>query len=299
MSQLLEKLVETNKTELPGLITKQHTIEELADINSIIKSKQTISIQKHDLENLYKCLSDEVQLALRRKSNNKVKTLTAECEDVVYDNFGYLGTFDVFSISPDYIEYIKTNTPEELKLNIYNIEGSKKFPEFLKKYLLYPDKIPQYEYAAPKNIKYTEFSKTKYKNYFNLDKSPVSCLMTNLPYEYYKDIQLLDFNACYDLNKQDFWFTGDSVCVHNIILDKMAAEGIREPLYLKIDGGTVVSANDYHWLLLIAKQLKLPSIPVCLYVTGQEIDNFEKFMTRKKDKSLISKICAPYIIFDE
>ena len=67
---------------------------------------------------------------------------------------------------------------------------------------------------------------------------------------------------------------------------------------LKIDGGVIVSAKDYYWAILSAKELGLPTIPVCLYVTGEETSCFENHIERRiKDKKLINELCAPYFSF--
>lgn len=282
ITELIEKKLEGRLPEL------KHSEIELDKNHRFIPdfcSRQTIGIPKEKFPDIYKLLPE----SLRRKA----KKLRAEYKETIggYDSTEYYGKYDVLSSSPEDASRLFYKNADRLMLSIYNAEKAKSLPAFLNVRTEF--ELPAYDIAFPEKCIYTETEKS-----YNIIDGSIYCLTLNLPYEYYKDIDLPDFTACYDLDNKEFWFTGGGLSEHIETINSVCKNGFLKHILLKIDGGVVVSAKDYYWAILIAKELKLPTIPVCLYVTTEETSCFERFVDKNiKDKTLINRLCAPYFSF--
>lgn len=248
-------------------------------------SRQTVEIPKEKFADIYKLLPE----SLKRRA----KKCRVEHKEIIggYDSTEYYGKYDVLSSTPEDAARLLFKKADKLMLSIYSAEKAKSLPLFINAKTKFA--LPSYDIAIPDHCLYTKTEKS-----YNIIDGSIYCLTLNLPYEYYKEIDLPDFTASYDLDKNEFWFTGGGLDEHIETLKSVAEKGFIKHILLKIDGGVVVSAKDYYWAVLIAKELKLPTIPVCLYVTTEETSCFERFVDKKiKDKELINELCAPYFIF--
>lgn len=247
--------------------------------------RQTVEIGQKDFPKVFQMLPE----SLKRKA----KKIRPEHIEITggYDSTEYYGKYDILSSSPEDAARLFFKKADKLNLSVYNADKAKNLPAFIEATV--ETELPEYNIVLPETCKLTETEKS-----YNIIDGNIYCLTLNLPYEYYKDIDLPDFTACYDLDSKEFWFTGGDIKEHQETLNSVAENGFLKHIMLKIDGGVIVSAKDYYWAILIAKELKLPTIPVCLYVTEEETSCFEKCIDKNiADKKLINKLCAPYFSF--
>ena len=268
------------------------------NIDDMISFKQTIKIPREDHEQFFGLFPMATRRLLRQpiSDSKEVEDLSYMTES--YDHCEYYGNYDECFISKQYVDYIRKYQPEFIYINIYNARNAS-LPDILKKYILEePTKKPPFRYQNEfgPQIKYSYFG-TKSYNIVKIEDNVIPYLYVDLPYEYYKDIEIIDLVAYYDINKDDFGFSGTE-CKGQIELAKDIAEnGLYEPLMLKIKNGTVLGTKECHSRFTTAKMLKLPTIPVCLFMANFTIDLLETKIKIKDDKTLINEICNPYFTF--
>lgn len=302
-------LTELNKKNQPGMILKDHSVNKYFNISDIVKKKQTINITKDSFDELFKIMPRYARSALRSNQIDEYYTYNSLEEfmdkenvrlDDGYNMLEYNGTYDFLFVAGNFFYYLKKYNPESISINLYNITNSN-IPQFLKSYAVdEPENIPELDYTKDLDsfsVQYSMLSSQKY-DIINCQGVDVPCLFTNLPYEYYNKIEDLDYLAYYDFQKKDFYFTGTPYQDLISTMNDIAKHGIYNPLYLKINNGNIVCTLESHDKLIIAKMLKLPYIPVCLYLTPLQTAPYEFLFDRKpQDNSLINSICNPYFSF--
>ena len=285
MFEITEMIEEQLAGKLPKLKTSKIKTDKSSRYIPNFASRQIVEIPKERFADIYKILPE----SLRRKA----KKCRAEYKEVIgdYDSTEFYGKYDVLSSSLEDASRLFFKKADKLLLSVYSAEKAKSLPSFIDVKTEFD--IPEYNVDIPDECVLAET-----ENSYNIVNGDIYCLTLNLPYEYYKDIDLPDFTDCYDVRRNALWFTGGDLDEHIETIKSVAENGFTKHILLKIDGGVVVSAKDYYWAILIAKELKLPTIPVCLYVTTEETSCFEQFVDRKiEDKSLINELCAPYFTF--
>lgn len=303
-------LTKVNKENQPDLEIKNFTVDKDSNISDIIKKKQTINIPKSDFEELFKIMPRYARGALRSNQideyynkYNSLKKFVKEENiklDDGYNMLEYSGTYDFIFVAGNFFYYLKKFNPDSISANLYNITGSN-IPDLFKKYAVQePQNIPNLDYLkdlGSLNIKYSIVAEPSY-NIIRCQGIDVPCLFVNLPYEYYNKIEDLDYLAYYDFQKENFYFTGTAYKDLIPTMNNIADNGFYNPLYLKITNGNIVCTLESHDKLIIAKMLRLPYIPVCLYLTPLQTAPYELlFNKRDIDKRLINSICEPYFSF--
>lgn len=285
MMEIVEYIEEKLAGRLPELRNSEIPVKQEDKYIPDFATRQTIEIEQKDFPKIFQMLPE----SLRRKA----KKIRPEYEEVIggYDSTEYYGKYDIMSSSPEDAARLFFKKADKLNLSVYSADKAKSLPAFIDATL--EADLPEYNIELPKICKLTETEKS-----YNIIDGSIYCLTLNLPYDYYKYIDLPDFTACYDLDSKEFWFTGGDIKEHQETINSVAENGFLKHIMLKIDGGVIVSAKDYYWAILIAKELGLPTIPVCLYVTGEETSCFENHIERRiKDKKLINELCAPFFSF--
>ena len=309
-ASFVSDLTDINKKNQPKLILKDFTVNPDFNIDDIIKPKQTIKISKEDFNEFFRISPRYIRPALRTNQldeyYNKYETLDEFLKeeniklDDGYNMVEYHGSYNFIFIAGNFIYFYKKYNPDYVSINLYNI-ANKDIPELFKKYSVEePKEIPHLNYIKDLdslNIKYSMCSESVY-NIVNCQDVIVPCLYTNLPYEYYSQIEDLDYLAYYDFQKDEFYFTGTSYDSLKELMKDIATNGIYNPLYLKINNGNIVCTLESHDKLIVAKMLRLPYIPVCLYLVPLQTAPYELLFNKKNiDKELINSICAPYFSF--
>lgn len=285
MFEITEMIEAQLAGKLPELKTSKIKTDKSTRYIPKFASRQTVEIPKERFADIYKMLPESL-----RKKARKYRVEYKE-EIGGYDSTEFYGKYDALSSSLEDAARLFFKKADRLMLSVYSAEKAKSLPAFID--VITEFHIPEYNVEIPDECTLSETEKS-----YNIVNGDIYCLTLNLPYEYYKDIDLPDFTACYDICRNALWFTGGDLNEHIETIKSVAENGFTKHIFLKIDGGVVVSAKDYYWAILIAKELKLPTIPVCLYVTTEETSCFERFVDKKiKDKSLINELCAPYFTF--
>ena len=293
---IMEAMDKLNKK--PQLCIKDFKVVSYGDLRKHLRSKQTVTIDMANKKDIISLLPEHLQhrykkISMIGKSRDYSKITDA------YGLLEYFGSFGIAMASDDYLKYIKTNNTDII-MNIYGAECAESIPGFLKDKLQPVVDMPNYSCEVPKTIKYSSFDTTSYTVVNNIDvcQAPIYILNVNLPYEYYSTIQLADYNYCYDIVDKSFWFTGSKKDEMDALILDIAQNGMQDPPYLEIDNGVIVSTSDSHSRIVASLYLKLPYIPVCLYVSSENINYFEKLVKKdNQDKTLINEICAPYFSF--
>lgn len=293
-SDIAKQCIET----APELKHGYFAFDSETNIDDMIGFKQTIKIPKEDYDQFFGMFPMATRRLLRQpiSSNKEVEDLSEMTES--YDHCEYYGNYDECFISNQYVDFIRKYQPEYIYVNVYNIRN-KNLPDILKKYVLEEPskKLPfVYQNELGPQIKYSYFG-TKVYNIIEIDGNVIPYLYVDLPYEYYKDIEAVDLVAYYDINKEDFGFSGTESKGQIELVKDIAENGLYEPLMLKIKNGTVLGTKECHSRFAAAKMLKLPTIPVCLFMANFTIDLLENRIKIKDDKSMINEICSPYFTF--
>lgn len=174
-------------------------------------------------------------------------------------------------------------------------------PEFIKDYN--PEhlrnSLPLFDFELPEYGKRT-ILKSNFYNRFSYNDIIFSAYLTNIPYDYYKEslwlntnFFLYDFvNNCYSCNipeddKGRNFFK-------NVLFD-IANNGLQKALLFTLENnGNLANLESYN-RLIIAKLLRLPSIPAFIISTNYK--NEDILATPNKDlRAIANKILSPYII---
>ena len=309
-ASFVSDLTELNKNNQPKLELKDFTVDQNSNINDCIKLKQTIRIPKEEFEELKKILPRYIRPALRADYLDEYYEQYDSAEDFFkeenvkvddgYNMLEYHGSYNFIFAAGNFVYYLKKYNPDYISINLYNIKN-KNIPDIFKKYAVEePESMPELGYIKDLdslNIKYSILTEPAY-NIIRCQNIDIPCLYVNLPYEFYSQIEDLDYLAYYDFQKDGFYFTGTKYENLKDTMNDIAQNGIYNPLYLKITNGNIVCTLESHDKLIISKMLKLPYIPVCLYLTPIQTAPYEHLFNKKdKDNTLINSICAPYFSF--
>lgn len=144
-------------------------------------------------------------------------------------------------------------------------------------------------------IKIKRFENIKYFFLQYEYKSPlVPFLSINIPYEYYS-IQNIPSEIVKIYNDSEYDFIGKSKEEISSIFTNICKNGISDSLLFKIHNGLIVDGTyDSYLYLTIAKILKLPKIPVTLFM-DYSIDDSE--IPDENILKLSNKLFNPYFIF--
>ena len=174
-------------------------------------------------------------------------------------------------------------------------------PEFIKDYN--PEhlrnSLPLFDFELPEYGKRT-ILKSNFYNRFSYNDIIFSAYLTNIPYDYYKEslwlntnFFLYDFvNNCYSCNipeddKGRNFFK-------NVLFD-IANNGLQKALLFTLENnGNLANLESYN-RLIIAKLLRLPSIPAFILSTNYKNEDIVG-IPDKNLKAIASKILSPYII---
>ena len=216
--------------------------------------------------------------------------------DNCYDNAEYYGTFGFSRFSERALSYMKHHSTDDIPINVYAFERMSIVPEFLHEVSIDTSKLSSIqlpEIKLPKNKVYSSFIEAEYQY---IDKS-LSILSTNLPFEYYSTIPFSDVFFYIDLDTNELFCSNTEFSKSLDMIYDIAQNGIRDPIVMKERGGTIVSTKDGYGRLFAALFLKLPLIPVTLYMCDFTVDDAEGFISQHMDINLANRICSPYFVF--
>lgn len=277
------------------------------EFNSLIESNDVFFYEsdKESLKNLDILDVDDFELPDREDALNLSE---------------YVGKYEKYLVNPYYIKYAAENNKDVL-VTVYDAEAlfdvSRRASVINDKIDLHnelsSDKrilLNQYHFINPKSLHYTTFETKNYDSGLLIPslKDPINILSINIPYNYYRFQPLHPSVYNWDIDRKNHKF-GD---LDNAEFDKLFIEivtnGITEPLYMKMDG-EILTAPDIktNLILFIAKLLKIPSIPVNVYLSNESTfsnrlleaivpldTNLQE--TICKSTELMTSIFDPYIV---
>ena len=272
-SNFQQKISDTIKK--PAMDYNFYSCNELADLSTRLYRKEKKSVTL-DTKSIWNKLTSAQKQAYNTFSSSQFAI--NEFPDYMdgYEHAEYFKDINIIKLSNDILSYIKTYGSLTCIMNEYTKSNDK--------LIINPD--------LPSRIRYSLFTTSS----FQVLTDGTITLCCNVPYEYYKNIYTFG-NFLYLCNDNKIWSTGSD---ENKTLDQLcdiARRGIINPLVLEINNGTIISAKDSYGRLLCAMWLRLPVIPVILYITTEQVDEMSELVPMKGDKELANKICAPYMHF--
>jgi hypothetical protein len=200
--------------------------------------------------------------------------------------------------------------------NLYNIE--KRHPilrdKVVGQLLLrhgddYDQKLPEFDFKIPEVIKYSKFNESKYEHdvLISCFQDPVHMISVNIPYDFYAHQQFLPSTYTYDIDTKEHKFGSMDGAEFSEMLNYIATNGIKNPLFMRLNGEVLSSIDDEtSMIMFIAKILKLPSIPVTIYLSNENIaknylieainDNTENRKSMYKNLGFMKNVFDPYLI---
>lgn len=303
----VEDLTVTTKNFIPNMILKKHRVDENATVDDIIKKKQSIIITRDRYPEVFGFFPENIKSKLYSgeiDDSIKYKDMESFIEnEKIYKGYNlieYHGTYDYWFITGCFIYLMNKFNPDSFYMNFYNIENMKNnmFSEMLEEE---PREIPHFRYLnnlKSLDINYSIFKEKVYR-IIDCQNITVYCLFLDLPYDFYKNLKDMDYDIYYDFQEKEFYLSGTKYTEYIDLINDIAENGIKDPLYMKIKSGNIVDLQSSHGKLMIAKMLQLPSIPVCLYFTANQTAPYENLFLDCEDKDLINRICNPYFKFEK
>ena len=135
------------------------------------------------------------------------------------------------------------------------------------------------------------------KRYYQKLKDGTLTISVNLPFAYYNKIHVWDNFFCYDIAKHEYWTTGSEEKRLRKLVTDIALNGIQNPLMMKVENATVVSTKECYGRLLSSMLLRIPTIPVILFITGEQVDELETLVPLIGNKQTMNDLCGPEILF--
>lgn len=281
-----------------------------------------VSIEHHlNTKQIIRLTSDEVQYLKDNYDIPDVETLHNFPEEStsfsnINDGYGiseWFGDSGLYVPSPAYLKYIQGTHPN-IMINAYDLERINiPIPEIMSK-LKKNVAVGQLDLPTVSEVAWTQFEETRYTESNRISKYmyPFPVISVNLPYEFYS-VQMIPENIyTYDVDSGKFAFAGYTEDEFMELFNQICTSGIRKHLFMQIEKGKIVSADDETYLrLLIADYLKLPTIPVTLYMMNNDgngllmSDRPIDVINRKLGTSvatadqlrMINDLTAPHMVF--
>lgn len=223
-----------------------------------------------------------------------------------------------YRVTPDYLKYIKASK-NDFVINVYGGEdtlittslwnftdspaGRQKFANGL---------IPPYQLASPDKLMCAVLEKATYVDRLLIEscRNYITVLAIDIPYSYYSG-QILKGNIfTWNINEEKYQIGGMDISVIDKKIHEVAALGFEKPLVMRIDEGCLTPIDDETAILMfIATYLNLPTIPVVLYMSDEEVmknrvieelhDSVHSDMWHNPQAlDTINNICKPYYFFE-
>lgn len=312
----------------PKLVKSTHRVPEAGDVNKHLKSRQTIHLTKNELDELAKNESFwfyESDLAMYNRLKDMNKMFEDGEFDDIDDGYGlseYIGVHEKYLPSMDYLQYIAMNNINDIFMTVYDahslINIEKRFEilrdkivghTMLSNHLNGKKEIPKYEFTVPNTVTYNKFVDKKYEPNVLIScfQEPVHIISVNIPYSLYL-YQPLPHNIYnWDINANEYRFGSLNEDEFNELLNNVCINGITKPLFMRMNGEVLSAVDDEsNLIILIAKLLKLPYIPVNIYLSNEDIgknyfvdaviENTKNRQPIYKNIGAMKNIFEPYMI---
>lgn len=311
------------KVDIPSLTKKEFTVSEVDNnIHRHLGSRQLIHLTAEEVNEVLDECDVPLPEFLFRYGNNETSYDPTPYIDVTewYGTSDYLGSSNVFIPTLNYFGHVKTNRAEFF-MNVFNGRNADIHIGIIQKKInkVKPEDLPsgnfEFGFNAPGKIPYTVFDETRYNPKASINKYlfrfPV--LSINVPYEYYSIQDIPENIYTWDIDSNEYRFADKSTEKVMTMFDDICRNGIQMPLFMQIAQGKIVSASDDNYIaLLIAQYLKLPSIPVTLYMMKNTSESkllqslrhcdvvnsyIDDYNVGSEEWCMATDLCFPYMIF--
>lgn len=234
-----------------------------------------------------------------------------------------------YRVTADYLRYIKS-TEDGYIINIYggentlttNVTGGHcgKGSGNIWKYTSNPEgrarfgsgDIPDYEFASPDTVVYSEIGKSKYWDRMLISscRNPIAAMTIDLPQKYFSNQILVGNIFTWDINAEKYQVAGLNIDEINKRIEKIAAKGFTKPLVFRINEGCLTPSDDDTSIdLFLATYLNLPTIPAILYLSDEDVAKntvieelhdivHSNLWHDAEAMSYVNDICKPYFYFE-
>lgn len=309
------------KVSVPSLLNREFIVDNVnEDIHRHLASRQLIHLTSEEVSNILDECDVPLPEFLFRYGNNETSydpTPYIGRSDW-YGVSDYLGTTDTFIPTLNYFGHVKT-TKAEFYMNVFNGRNAdipfNAIMDKIKKVNLEDLPAENFRFNVPDKVVYTIFDSTKYDPKASINKYlfrfPV--LSVNIPYEYYSIQEIPENIYTWDIDSNECRFADKTQEEITKMFDDICKNGIQEPLFMQIAQGKIISASDDNYItLLIAQYLKLPSIPVTLYMMKNTIESkllqslrhcdvanayINNYDVGEEEWCMATDLCFPYMIF--
>lgn len=309
----------------PNVTTSEFYTTGIGNVSKYLKSRQTITITQKEMEELvnnknFWFYESDMKYYKEIESND---VQSDEDFTKVTSGYGiseYVAVHERYLPSMAYLKYAKENN-KDIVTTVYDAHSacgiskrtdimkekiSKQLP--IKHHSEAYNKLPQFDFKIPKVVKYTQFIRKEYQCNVTVPCfwNRIHMLSTNIPYSYYAHQPLPVSTYNWDINKEEFVFGGYSTNEFLEILSDICTNGIQRPMFMRMNGEILSSVNDETTMILfIAKLLKLPSIPVTIYLSNDDISknfmmdamiHYANSASLYKSINFMNRVFDPYII---
>lgn len=310
----------------PKLMTTEFYTTGIGNVDKYLKSRQNISITQKEMDELV----ENKDFWFYESDQEYYKNM--DSNDLQYDDdfsnvtngYGiseYATVYERYLPYMAYLKYAKDHNKDIITTvyDAHSICGVSKRPEIIKNKIAEQlpiqhhseayNKLPQFSFRVPKIVKYTQFIRKEYQSNVLVPcfQNSIHMLSTNIPYSYYAHQPLPLGTYNWDINTEQFAFGGLKQNEFIQLFDDICTNGIRRPMFMRMDGEVLSSVNDETTMtLFIAKILKLPSIPVTLYLSNNDIGKnhmidatvhySKNSASLYKSVNFMNRVFDPYII---
>lgn len=284
-----DKIYEELNTHIaiPELISRKLIIGETNEgIGKYLSTRQVIRLTKNETEDiLHKINNKELDEGEYLRSLYIDYEYT-EDDDKLYTNlkdaYGiseYFSSYNMYIPKRRYFNYICTHSESVGVFNIYNGFSANIPIESINSKISKSGRevIPgNFNFPEVRKIKYTEFTSSFYNKQNRINSYPLAfpAMCVNLPYKYYSEQYIPENIYTYDIDSKKYSFAGMDEETFIKFFNDICENGIRKSVYVQVRNGRIISASDEDYLIiLIASYLKLPTIPVVIYMMNNNQRN--------------------------
>lgn len=303
MNQIVSEISQMYNS--PKIVQNKYTFNENGDISNNLKSLHVVKLSYDELmkinESIDNFFNEKDYNTINRSSLNEYQN-DKDFSDVNngYGLFEYIGEFEkIVPSSFEYIYWAKKNK-SDIYMNAYGIYDSlniKKRDPLLRNKIIGFDnitesnevyKVPDYDFILKHGEKnYGAFYKINEITSLAIPSlsKPVIITSVNIPYSIYSMQPISQSVYTYNVDTEEYMFESYTLTEFAKLLNDISENGIREPLYLNLNGEFLYTDDIKTRLtLLAAKILEFPTIPVNLYLSEEDVitDKMSDVMSNNK-----------------
>lgn len=272
---------------MPRMVTEDiYPVEFDEDINRHLCTKQVIHLSEETVKNIIETNDVKIPDALRpfvdKKYPEKDESL---CN--VEDGYGlseFFGKYNRFIPDSRYFTHVVTHKTDAV-LNVYNgitaDTGVPEIQDIIQPVDISEINIGKLPFDKVERAKFTRIMEPGMSVGFDVDKDKMyhsniriesymfgfPTMSCNIPYNIYSKIEIPENIYTWDIDQNKYSIAGLSEDKFIEYFRYICTRGFERPFYMQIRQGKIISMSNIEYIaLLVAKWLKLPTIPAVLYM---------------------------------